>query len=490
MATHDPPLDHFSSATRMLEALRQREVSSVELLEMHLRRIERYDATLNAIVTPDFEQARLVAEEADAARLRGDDGALLGLPVTVKETIDVAGLRGTAGVPAFAERRPTLDALLVTRAKAAGAVIFGKTNVPPFVWDWQTNNPVFGLTRNPWDLTRTPGGSSGGGAAALAAGLTPLEYGSDMAGSIRFPAAFCGVYGHRPSDSALPHSGHLPGSPLPNPGSILGTQGPLARSIDDIELAFDVASGPEVDEATAWHLEIPPARHKRLRDFRVAVMPPVPWVPVSNDVLAAQETLVETVERTGARVARVQPDGLGDLREFVRVYVSLLHVLASGALPVEERHRQAAELRAQDDEICAMMADGYEATAADYLRWRDQRERYRAAFRDFFREWDVLLSPITLTAAFPHQDIAVPVWQRVLEVDGRSVPYQVQYAYPCIASLSGYPATAFPVGRSASGLPIGLQAMGPYLEDRTVFQFARLVAEEIGSFVSPPGYEM
>jgi amidase len=203
----------FSPASAMLRALRDRQVSAVELLGLQLRRIERFNPALNAMVIPDFDHAHQVAAAADQARGRGEDASLLGLPMTVKDCIDVEGLRGTAGVAEFAERRPPRDARIVERVRSAGAVIMGKTNVPPWAGDWQANNPIFGRTNNPWDLARTPGGSTGGGAAALAAGLTPLELGSDIGGSIRVPAAFCGVYGHRPSETAVPRSGHFPGVP-------------------------------------------------------------------------------------------------------------------------------------------------------------------------------------------------------------------------------------------------------------------------------------
>ncbi len=235
----DTPIDPFTSATAMLEALNKRQLSAVELLDLHLHRIERYNPALNAIVTFDFEHARQSAIAADKARAQGVHCALLGLPVTIKDTIDVAGLPGTAGVERYRDRRPEHDAPLVARVREAGAVIIGKTNVPPYAGDWQSANPVFGRTNNPWDLSRSPGGSTGGGAAAVAAGLTPLEFGSDIGGSIRIPAAFCGVFGHKPSETAVPRNGHFPGSPLPNSATVLSVLGPLARDTRDLELALE-----------------------------------------------------------------------------------------------------------------------------------------------------------------------------------------------------------------------------------------------------------
>src|SRR5438094_1695458 len=316
-------LDPFTTAGDMLRALAGRQVSAVELLELHVVRIARHDGTLNAIVTRDFERARRQAEAADTARARGEEGPLLGLPMTLKESINVTGLRTTVGVPEWSRFVSDHDAPATTRVRKAGAVIVGKTNVPPVLADWQADNPIFGRTVNPWDPARTPGGSTGGGAAALAAGLTPLEVGSDIGGSIRVPAAFCGLYGHRPSDSALPRSGQLPFPPVPNPLGIMGVQGPLARSAADLDLALAVLAGPEGGEEVAWRLALPPPRHERLSEYRVAVLPPITWVPVDTEIMAAQEELVSRLGRAGAQVQMIQPELLGDLQAHHVLYVSL-----------------------------------------------------------------------------------------------------------------------------------------------------------------------
>src|SRR6266849_2067055 len=269
------PIDAFAPAVDMLAALRARRVSAVELLELHQMRIERHNPELNAIVEPDFERARREAEAADTRRARGEDAPLRGLPMTLKESINVRGLRTTVGMSVWKDFRAEHDAPVTTRVKGAGAVVMAKTNVPQMLADWQSTNPVYGRTNNPWDLSRTPGGSTGGGAAALAAGLTPLEFGSDIGGSIRVPAAFCGVYGHRPSETAMPRSGQFPFPPMPNAAVVMGVQGPLSRSADDLELALDVAAGSEVGEDVAWRLTIPPARRERLSEFRAAAPPPI-----------------------------------------------------------------------------------------------------------------------------------------------------------------------------------------------------------------------
>src|SRR5205823_5865866 len=319
-AMDNAQVDPFTTAAEMLAALRTKHVSAVELLELHVRRITRHNPALNAIVEPDFERAKAQAQAADAQRARGDDAPLLGLPMTLKESINVRGLRTTAGMEHWKEFRSEHDAPVTTRVKAAGAVVMAKTNVPQMLADWQSANPVYGRTNNPWDVTRTPGGSTGGGAAALAAGLTPLEFGSDIGGSIRVPAAFCGVYGHRPSETAMPRSGQFPMPPMPNAAVVMGVQGPMARSAADLELALDVAAGAEAGEDVAWRLTLPPARRDRLGDFRVAVLPSLDWMPVDGEVAAAVDAVASRLSGLGAKVQVTQPEILGDHREHYALY--------------------------------------------------------------------------------------------------------------------------------------------------------------------------
>src|SRR5215471_18001280 len=369
-----PGIDGFSTATAMLQALRARQVSARELLALYQRRIERYNPQLNAIVVPCFERAQ--REAADAARARGEERALLGLPMTLKESINVRGLPTIVGMPEWREASVEFDAPATQRIQAAGAVLLGKTNVPPMLADWQADNAVYGR--------------------------------SDIGGSIRVPAAFCGVYGHRPSDSALPRSGQFPFPPIPNPPTIMGVQGPLARSAEDLALALEVLAGPDGGEETAWRLAIPPTRHEQLRDFRVAVLPPIAWVPVDPEILAAQEQVVTCLRHAGAQVKVAQPEGFGDLRTHHRLYHHLLAAITGARNPEAERQRLADLWGAQDDEFAQAQRRGLLASLGDYFTWYGQREQYRAAYRAFFREWDVLLAPITLTPAFPHVKMAWP----------------------------------------------------------------------------------
>ncbi len=482
--------DPFASATEMLHALRARQVSAVELLDLHLQRIERYNPQLNAIVTPNYDQARQVAAQADAARARGEDRPLLGLPLTIKDCIYVEGLPATGGVPKRADAIAEEDAPVAARVRAAGGVIIGKTNVPPYAADYQSSNPLFGRSSNPWDLSRTPGGSTGGGAAAVAAGLTPLEFGGDFAGSIRVPAAFCGVYGHKPSETVIPRRGHFPGPNTLNAATAMAVQGPLARSAEDLELAFDVIAGPDVGEDVAWRLEMPPARHERLADYHVAVLPPIEWLPVDAEITAALDKLATQLGRIGAQVKEIQPEALGDMRDYHRTYASIMSAMSSTGRPREECHREAEAIRRNtDDSYYLALADGLEASASDYIIWFGRREYYRTAFRAFFEQWDVLLTPVNVVNAFPHTD--APKSERRLDVNGEAVDYEArQTVYPSLGNLSGHPATAFPVGLTRSGLPIGLQAVSPYLEDRTPIHFAALVAREFGGFRRPPGYDV
>ncbi len=478
-------IDPFTSASGMLAALEAREISSAELVELQIERIERLNGPINAIIIETFDRARAAAVEADRRRARGETGALLGLPFTLKESNEVAGLPCTAGMDIFKGYVPATDGPLPATTFAAGAALLGKTNIPVALADWQADSPIYGRANNPYDLGRSPGGSTGGGAAALAAGLTPLEFGSDIGGSTRVPAAFCGVYGLRPSETAVPRTGSFPMSTLPNVTSVLAVQGPLARSAGDLELALDAVAGPEVGEDAGWKLTIPAARSETLRGLRVAVLPPIDWVPVDNEILAAQESLAAALSRAGATVRVAAPEGI-DIESYYNDYNRGLLARTTAGQPLEERQAQAIAARKGDPRFGPAVADGFNMSFPDFAMLMARREQARAAYREFFREWDVLLCPMTLTAAFPHEERVFHT--RTLTVNGREEPYRLQLVYPSLATFAGQPAVAFPVGLNRAGLPIGLQAIGPYLEDRTPIRFAQLVERERGGFVRPPGF--
>jgi amidase len=486
-------VDVFSSATALLTALRTGGVGAAELTDLYIRRIERHDSRLNAVVVRDFDRARQQARAADEARSRNQVAPLLGLPMTIKESFNVAGLGTTCGVPDWKGYVSPHDSPAAARARGAGAVLLGKTNVPPMLADWQSANPIFGRTNNPWDLGRTPGGSSGGSAAAIAAGLSALEVGSDIGGSIRVPAVFCGIYGHRPSETLLPRSGQFPMPPMPNAATVMGVQGPMARSAEDLELALSVLAGPDVGEDVAWKVTLPPPRRDRLGDYRVAVLPPIPWHLVDEQIWAAQQDLAARLATLGCVVKEAQPEGLGDHREYHGFYRTMLAAVTGARMDAETRRQRSAMYRKAGDDLSLAHARGYDGSAGDYILWHGRREQHRAAWRAFFRDWDILLAPAINVLAYPHIDRAWPMDDSdltlTLPVNGRPQPYLQSLCYPALSTVPGQPATAFPVGLSREGLPIGLQAIGPYLEDLTPIRFAALLAREVGGFRKPAGYE-
>lgn len=464
----------YRTAGELLRALRAREVSSLDLTEQAIARIEAQDGRLNAVPVRDFERARAAAKAADAALARGETRPLLGLPMTVKESFHVAGLPTTWGLPGTRDIPVTQDAVTVRRLREAGAVILGKTNVPPMLGDWQADNPVYGRTANPYDAARTPGGSSGGAAAALAAGYVALELGSDIGGSLRVPAHFCGVYAHKPTLNLVPRRGHAPpGVPVRSvdPDVDLPVVGPMARSAADLALALEVLAGPDDAEAVAYRLHLPPPRFASLKEARVLVLEEHPLLPTDTSVRAIIGDFAAGLEKEGCRVARSSPL-LPDLALIAETYLTMLFAFFGATMP-EKEYAEAA-------------AAGRRGTTASHREWM-QANFVRTAIADrwhgFFREFDILLCPVMPTAAFPHDSRPQP--ERTISIDGRSFPYDAQFHWAGPATLNGLPATAFPVGMTKDGLPVGLQAVGPYLEDRTPLHFAALAEQVFGGFRPP-----
>jgi amidase len=479
----------YQTVGQLVAALAAKQVSASELTDHCIKRIEALDGQLNAVVVRDFERARAAAREADAALARGERRPLLGLPMTVKESFNVAGLPTTWG---FADSSWPVsnDAAAITRLKAAGAVILGKTNVPVALADWQTFNPVYGTTNNPWDLARTPGGSSGGGAAALAAGYVALELGSDIGGSLRTPPSFCGVFGHKPTHALVPSRGHTPPrtEPLPHEPD-LAVVGPMARSAADLGLALDLLAGPDEPNAVAYRLALPPPRHADLKSFRVLVLDTHPLLPTANSIRAALAGLSDQLARSGATIAHASPL-LPDLARMARTFVSLLMAFIGATVPLETYREVQGALAALPPEAADLGAErvrGMVLSHRDWLRTDYVRATVNQQWRDLFREWDVVVSPVMPTLAFPH-DHSQPARMRRIEIDGAVHSYGDQIVWGGIANLTGLPATAVPIGRSDTGLPIGVQVLGPHLEDRTTLAFAQLIEREFGGFVPPPGY--
>jgi amidase len=472
----------WASATDLLAALRRREISSRELLELYLDRNDRFGPQINAVVTLDADRARARAREADDALARGESwGPLHGLPVTVKDTLETAGVRTTAGALEYTDHVPTRDADAVARLRNAGAVLFGKTNTPAYAADCQTYNPVFGTTNNPWDLSRAVGGSSGGAAAALAAGLTGLELGSDLGGSIRNPAGYCGVYGLRPTCGLVPTRGHVPGPPGSLSTIDLATIGPMARSADDLALALDVLAGPDDAQAAAWRLALPPPRATSLDGYRVAVWLDDDYCPVDGDVLRVLGETVDDLARAGARVDdTARPCTLREAERLVQLLIQSSFSPAYASEHFDHLLEIAATAPDADDSPPVRHARNVTARMRDVVPAREQQARLVAGCARFFTEHDVLLCPITPVAAIPH-DHDPDVDARRITVNGQPRPYGDQIPWASVPGLCSLPAVVVPVGLTRSGLPVGLQVIGPFLEDRTTIDVAGRIGALRGS---------
>ncbi len=481
----------LKTTRQLLAALQDRAISATELTEQSIARIEARDGEVNAVVVRDFARARVAAAAADAALARGERRPLLGIPMTVKEAVNVAGLPTTWGIPGTQAVPVREDAVVVQRLKAAGAIVLGKTNVPLHLADWQSYNEIHGVTRNPWDFSRTPGGSSGGSAAALAAGFVPLELGTDIGGSLRVPAHCCGVFAHKPSFELVPMRGVAPpGAPALHTGPRVdfAVVGPMARCAADLSLALDVLAGPDELQATAYRLVLPPARHTRLADFRVLVLDTHPLAPTGQEVGAALHTFAERLARAGCRLASSSPL-LPDLSRVAVTFTSLLMSFFGADLP-------EAEYRGMQQAAAGLPpgATGPDTTELRslVLSHRDwiHADRVRAGlsnqWRQLFREFDVVLCPVLPTPAFAHDHSDMR--GRRIRIDGAELPYAAQGLWVTLATLSGLPATAMPIGLGESGLPIGIQIIGPCLEDRTTLAFAELAEREFGGFLAPPAF--
>jgi amidase len=476
----------YRGAIELVAALDAGEVSAVELAEAAIARIERHDPVLNAVCVRDFDRALQAAKQADAVRAGGGRAPLLGVPMTVKESFHVEGLPITWGTPARVVS--DTDAVAVARVRAAGAVVLGKTNVPPNLGDLQSYNDVYGTSRNPWDPERTPGGSSGGSAAALAAGYGALSIGSDIGGSLRNPAHFCGVYAHKPTLGLLPMRGHTPpGVPVVPSSSDLAVIGPMARTATDLSLLFDVLAEPdELDLGGGYRLALPEARHAELAGHRVLLLDSVAGVAVAASVRAAVDDFAGRLAAAGATVIRAS-DRLPDLVEASGLYRRLLMAALSAGMPPQIHEQAVIDAAALDPDDHTPGADQVRGLAMSHRDWvlADGRRRwFREQWRALFADVDIVLCPVTATPAFPHDHR--PMGERRLDVDGVEHGYFDQLALAGVATLPGLPVTVLPIGRSPEGLPIGVQAIGPMYGDRTTLRFAELAEREFGGFRPPP----
>jgi amidase len=473
----------FATAAESADAVRNKKISATELMDVTFRRIDRHNPNINAIVWQFREQAMERARQADEMLANGKPwGPLHGVPVTIKEAFAYQGSPSTWGLPPLKDVKSPRTAVAVERLESAGAIVIGKTNVPVMLGDWQSYNPIYGTTNNPWDVTRTPGGSSGGGAAALAAGLGCLTLGTDLSGSIRIPAHFCGVYGHKPTVALVSAAGLQPGPWDGSPGipMDLGVVGPLARSAHDLALALNAIGGPNGDEAKAWNWRMPSPRHKRLEDFRIGYVMDDEFCPVASDVGKVYENALAELSQAGAKMERGWPPGI-DPHAQLKTYLYLLFAFFSFDVSKEQLEKARERFDKNPDDMSAA------AIVEPHGRWLQETQRrlgFRAIWQKYFESHDVFLFPAGFSAAFPH-DHSEPIEKRVIETPEGKRPYLNTPLWTCFATLSGLPATVAPVGRTNAGLPAGIQIVAPMWEDGTSIEFAALLAEVVGGFSEP-----
>ena len=479
----------FKSAVDLAADIRAKKVGCLEVLEHFWQRAERYNRPLNAIIFADMERARARAGKADAAVARGEFwGALHGVPMTIKESYDVVGMPTTWGVMALKDNFPATNAVTVDRLLAAGVTIYGKTNVPAMLGDWQTFNPIYGTTNNPWELSLSPGGSSGGAAAALATGLTPLEAGSDIGASIRNPAHYCGVFGHKPTYGIVPLRGQLyPGNVAPID---LFVSGPMARSAADLAVALPILAGPDILDAPGWTLNLPQPTRRSLADCKVAVMYEDPNTEVDVEVKDLLHRLVEFLVRHGVKVSETARPVI-DSHEAHAIYIRLLRAATSRAQTPEAFQRNLEILKTlspEDDRYYARMIRG---NTQHHMQWLDTdeiRHRMRYKWLEFFNDYDFMLCPVASSAAQPH-DFSGERYQRTVTINGRKVSTMDQLFWAGISTLPGLPGTAAPIGLTPRGLPVGVQIIGSGYSDLACIAFAGWIEKEYYAFVRPPGYE-
>lgn len=480
----------FVTATELTQALRDRVVSSRELLEHALARVEEHNPALNAVVTLDAERARRAADAADARTASAafsDPGTppLHGLPMTVKDVWETEGLLTTSGAPELRDHVPDRDAVAVGRLKAAGAIVFGKTNTPLYAGDLQTFNDLYGVTNNPWDTTRTAGGSSGGAAAAVAAGLTSIELGSDIGGSIRNPAHYNGVYGLKPSWGIVPSRGHIPGPPgsLVEPDVNCG--GPLARGVDDLRLVLDVIAGPLPEDAAGWRLELADGPVPEPDRMRVATVfhEGSELVPLAGTVRTALDGFAGRLADAGISVDEVPlpvplADGLRSWQELV------LPIIGAG-LPDDAFDAFAGLESLEGDDPAVVAGRSLAGRYRSWARANGLRQRQRAAWATCFERYDVVLAPVMPTAAFPH-DVDGEITDRSVDVDGTPVPHLLMMAWMGAVGSALLPVVTVPVGFTADRLPVGVQVIGPFLTDRRLLRIAGLLDALAGPGFTPP----
>ena len=450
------------SATEQAAAVARGELGSEELLDLFLARIAAVDPAVRAVCTLVVEPARERCRAADAAIARGESwGPLHGLPITIKDAIATEGIRSTGGSTALRDHVPVADAPAVAALKAAGAIVFGKTNLPEWSGDWQSFNEMFGTTNNPWDLARTPGGSSGGAAAAVACGMTSFELGTDIGGSVRVPSAFCGVWGHKPSWGIIPSLGYLDEPSGGTTESDINVFGPIARGNDDLALLLDVLAGPGPDRAAAWSLQLPEPTVTSVRGLRVAAWFDEPALEIDAEMAAVLHAAADALDAEGAHVDRTTRPTF-DVHTTWRMLASMIGVATS----------------VSDD-------DDRGVSHRDWLFLHRRRAEVRAAWAQWFESFDVVLCPVTVVPAFEH--LQAGEWrERRVTINGTGRSYVELEGWPALVGGAYLPSTSTPVGRTAGGLPVGVQVVAPFLHDRTTIKVGGWLADLVGGCVPPP----
>jgi amidase len=453
----------FSSTTQLASAIRTGDISAVETLEAHLAQIDRHNAALNAVVILDAERALEKARQADVALARSEVwGPLHGVPFTLKDAHSTAGVRTTVGFPPL-DHVPSYDGTVAARLKAAGGILMGKTNVATMLGDpAQTSNPIFGRTNNPWNVERTPGGSSGGAAAAVASGMTPFDVGTDLAGSIRIPAHFCGVYGLKPTEHRVSLAGLIPGLTAPRSVRIMSCIGPLARTVDDLMLLYSLIAGPDEGDTDVPPVPVEAMPEVELKELRVAVARNFPGFPAAQEVQKAVGELAKQLEPLCAAVEEVAlPD------------IDLMQELSSAG------------------ELAGMILGAFQpgegqepATLAQYMEALAGRDRAIVAWDRFFHDWDVLLCPPSMTTAFPHREPGLP-----LQVDGQDVVYWLVNAHTTPFNYTGHPAVVMPYTQDNEGLPLGVQIVAKRWDESRLLAIASAMSTVTGGFRRPPDFE-
>ena len=484
---------YFRSATQLADAIRSKQIKAVELVEIYKERYHRINPELNAIITDDFENALNKAADADKALAEGTIwGPLHGVPITIKDNLEVTGMTCTAGSSDFKNHIPARNADVVESLSNAGAIVLGKTNLPRFAEDLQTYNDLYGQTNNPFDVTKTPGGSSGGSATALAAGLSSLEIGNDIGGSIRTPAHFCGIFGHKPSYGIVPLRGLVP----PAPGIFTGdyffnmdivVNGPLARSAEDLELAMDLIVQPDACDRKAVSINLPSASQSSLSEFKIGFWMDDPECPVDKSIVSRLEALAESLGNAGAQVVHERPDVL-----FPRgfdLFSFLLNSVLGQAAPARV-YKKWIEMEPElEDSVSGYQYKQIKGAIQRHRDWlmRDaERQIMRQKWAEYFERVDLLICPVAPVAAFPHDHGS---WfKRTLSVNGEQLPYANIMGWAGLTNAVYLPATVAPVGFTPEGLPIGIQIVAPYLEDKRSIRFAALLEKHLGGFVPPPGF--